>query len=316
MNRSMVAPSLRGARSASPSKHGVSLRFKRALVAAGVVCSLMLPLGGYLAPRYYAPRIPVRWQQSVRHQAKWVHEWWLQSRDSKQVVVDKIEQASRRVRLFPPVYFKERQQEVHFLLDSPGLLEGSLEGEALPAADSRWPPALRPGAIMIQRPEVAAHEFVHYVGQSHPGLMLSHFQSAAATSRYLDPQSMIHGQTDIPVRLDLSDSSATMHCEGNQAKISYGFDLSKIEAGFRQPTTHSENHHNDRSSAGSELGHLARLEEQRLKKPGYGLFVIRLVAQGAKVREALTRAREPDLDKERQTLIRNNPVLDWSKRSN
>ncbi len=309
----MAKPPIREVSSPSSPKRGLPKQLKRALVVGGVLCSLMLPMGGYLAPRYYAPRIPVQWRQSIRDQAKWVHELWLQSRVSRPDLEKKVEQASRRVRLFPPTYFEERQRQVHQMLNKPGSPQGSLEGEDLPSADSNWPPALRPGAIMIRTPDVAAHEFVHYVGQSHPGLMRSHPQSAAATSRYLDPQSMVHGQTDIPVRLDLSDSKATMHCTGNQAKITYGFDLRSIESGFHQPTMDSENRHNDHSSAGSELGHLARLEEERIRKPGYGLLVIRLVAQGSKVADALKRAKEPDLEKERQELIRNNPVLDWSK---
>jgi len=311
MNSRMATPSSREVSNASSPKRGLGRRFKRALVAGGVLCSLMLPLGGYLAPRYYAPRIPVEWREQVHTQAKWVHDLWLQSRFPKTVLDRKVEQAVHRVRLFPPAYLTQRQREVHLLLDKPGAPEGTLEGENLPFEDSYWPPALRQGAIMIQGLKPVAHEFVNYLGESHLGLMASHYQAAAAVGRYLDPRSLVSGQKDIPVRLELSGSRATMYFLGTKANGSYEFDLDKIEKGFHHPTTELDNHHNDWSSPGNELGHLVRLEETRLKKPGYGLFVIRLVAQGTKVSAALKQVLAPALEMERRELVRNNPTLDW-----
>jgi len=292
-------------RTPAAAKSSAKSRFKRGLVAAGLLCSLLVPASLYT----YAPRVPESWRPQIREQVKWVHELWLGPRFSPAALRQKIDAASLRARRFPLLYHWVRQRTVARGL-GPG---GDLEGEDLGSEDSRWPPAFYPGAVMLQRPDGAAHEFVHYLGQSHAGLMTSHFQSAAATSKYLNPESLVAGQKDDPVQLEVIGSKARMHCLGNQAKVIYGFDLQKIEDGFHQPTFESENHHNDESSAGYQLGHLARLEEARIRKPGYGLLVIRLVAQGSSVKAALNRAREPDLEQERQTLIRNNPGLDWSK---
>lgn len=286
------------------ARRSVKQKLKRALVGGVLACSLLVPSSLTL----YAPPIPVAERPAIRQHAQWVHELWLKNRVSRTALNRSINQAASRARRFPPLYHWGLKRLVKAELGR----EGSLEGQGNAVEDSKWPPALLPGAILIQDPKIAAHEFVHYVGLNHPETMVSHAPTAAAVDAYLNHESLVVGQIDDPVYLEQKGHILRMHCIG-QAKVIYGHDLRKIETDFHHPTPFSQSHHNDLDSAGQQLGRLCHLEERRIRKPAYGLFVIRLVSQGHGVLDALERARQPDLERERQEFIRHNPVLDWSK---
>ncbi len=164
--------------------------------------------------------------------------------------------------------------------------------------------------MSLRRVKPYNHEWLHFYGET----SRNHYALSDAFSRYADrwgrwevgqkyqPPVFKGSEVHYNPRLGLPPLEYPGKCK---------FDVSEIEARFLRVDWQG---HNEYSSPAKKLGELAKLEESRLKMPGYGFFLMREVANGMPVKKAMAFvAQSPTIRRERMALLKAHPDLDWRK---
>ncbi len=163
-------------------------------------------------------------------------------------------------------------------------------------------------SIMLNRPESYAHEWVH----ANNPKSLNNCATAAAVSDYFHKNLKGVKLTEVRKRNGRLEYAMVQHLprfgKSNgkpyfESKGTRFFDPDDVDRQFK---TLKQEDHNRMFNPGMELGVLARFEEQRVQKPGLGLFLIREVSQGKKVERALVDIHRPPIEKERALLLKNH----------